>query len=53
MNPPQRDLVERTYRFAHAARQFVNLVPRTLANIEDAKQLVRASGSVAANRKRG
>ena len=44
-----RDLVERTYRFAAAVRGFVNRLPKSLSNYEDAKQLVRASGSVAAN----
>lgn len=44
-----RDLVRRTFEFAQRVRRFVNRVPRTLANIEDCKQLVRASGSVAAN----
>lgn len=43
------DLVERTFRFAQRVRKLVNALPRTIANIEDAKQLVRASGSVAAN----
>ncbi|MBI5688878.1 MAG: four helix bundle protein [Verrucomicrobia bacterium] len=32
-----------------AVRVFVRKLPRTLANLEDAKQLVRASGSVGAN----
>ena len=44
-----RDLVERTYLFAKAVRGFVNRLPRSLSNYEDAKQVVRASGSVAAN----
>ena len=44
-----RDLIERTFKFAQSVRRFVNRLPRTLANFEDAKQLVRASGSVAAN----
>jgi len=44
-----RDLVQRTFGFAQRVRQFVNRLPRTLANNEDSKQLVRASGSVAAN----
>jgi four helix bundle protein len=44
-----RDLVRRTFEFAQGVRRFVNQLPRTLSNIEDAKQLVRASGSVAAN----
>lgn len=43
------DLIERTFRFALRVRRFVNALPRTISNIEDAKQLVRASGSVAAN----
>lgn len=43
------DLVERTFRFAQRVRKLVDALPRTLANIEDARQLVRASGSVAAN----
>ncbi|HVT72038.1 MAG TPA: four helix bundle protein [Lacunisphaera sp.] len=45
----QNDLVQRTFRFADRVRDLVNHVPRTLANVEDAKQLVRASGSIAAN----
>jgi len=43
------DLEDRTYIFAENARSFVKHVPKTLANIEDAKQLIRASGSVGAN----
>jgi four helix bundle protein len=49
MSTEPRDLVERTYRFAAAVRGLVNQLPRTLATVEDAKQLIRASGSVAAN----
>ena len=44
-----RDLQERTAQFAEAVRTLVRLLPRTLSNIEDVKQLVRSSGSVAAN----
>ena len=44
-----KDLEERTAEFAEAMRRFVRRLPRTLSNIEDAKQLVRASGSVPAN----
>ncbi len=44
-----KDLEERTALFAEAVRRFVRQLPRTIANIEDVKQLVRASGSVAAN----
>ena len=44
-----RDLVERTFAFAAQVRQFVNQLPRSLANLEDVRQLIRSSGSVAAN----
>lgn len=44
-----RNLEERTAEFAEAVRQYIRLLPYTVANIEDVKQLVRASGSVAAN----
>jgi four helix bundle protein len=43
------DLEERTFRFAKDVRSFVKLLPRTVANVEDVKQLVRSSGSVGAN----
>jgi len=43
------DLEERTFAFARSIRALVKLVPRTLSNIEDLRQLVRASGSVGAN----
>src|ERR1700693_4736457 len=48
-SPKPRDLEERTFLFAQSIRAFVKRLPRTLANIEDVRQLVRASGSVAAN----
>jgi four helix bundle protein len=44
-----RDLEERTFRFAELVRAFVKQLPRTISNTEDVRQLVRASGSVAAN----
>jgi len=44
-----KDLEERTAVFAAEVRAFVRNLPRTISNIEDVKQLVRASGSVAAN----
>ena len=47
--PRGYDLEERTFRFAKDIRAFVKGLPRTVANIEDTKQLVRASGSVGAN----
>lgn len=40
---------ERTKRFAKAIRVYVGILPKTLANIEDGKQLIRPSGSVGAN----
>ena len=44
-----RELQERTALFAEVVRAFVRSLPRTVSNIEDVKQLVRSSGSVAAN----
>ena len=46
---PRYDLEDRTYRFAKRVRDFVKLLPRTICNIEDVKQLVRSSGSVGSN----
>jgi len=43
------DLEERTLKLAVAVRNFINLLPKTISNYEDAKQLVRSSGSVGAN----
>jgi four helix bundle protein len=43
------DLEERTFQFARRVRAFVKRLPRTIANIEDVKQLVKSSGSVGAN----
>ena len=43
------NLEARSFIFAQQVRAFVKQLPRTLANTEDAKQLVRASGSVGAN----
>jgi len=43
------DLEERTFKFAKSVRQFVKLLPRTIGNMEDVKQVVRSSGSVGAN----
>jgi hypothetical protein len=48
-NKKPYDLEDRTFNFAKAAREFVKTLPRTIANIEDVKQFVRASGSVGAN----
>jgi four helix bundle protein len=48
-SPKPRDLEQRTFVFAQSVRAFVKTLPRTLSNTEDIRQLVRASGSVAAN----
>jgi four helix bundle protein len=43
------DLEERALQFAKRVRLFVKSLPRTVANFEDVKQVVRASGAVGAN----
>ena len=43
------DLEERTFIFAKEVRLFVKTLPKTIANIEDGKQVIRSSGSVGAN----
>ena len=48
-NSKQYDLEDRTLAFAKNCRLFVKKLPKTISNIEDGKQLVRASGSVGAN----
>jgi four helix bundle protein len=48
-NSKQYDLEERTFRFAQRVREFVKKLPKNIANIEDSRQLVNASGSVGAN----
>ena len=45
----QYDLEDRSFTFAKDVRTLVKRIPKTVANIQDAKQLVRASGSVGAN----
>lgn len=49
LNSKQYDLEERTHRFAERCRSFVKRLPRRITNVEDGKQLVRSSGSQAAN----
>ncbi len=46
---PIYDLEERTFQFAKAVRLFAKTLSKTIANAEDGKQVVRASGSVGAN----
>jgi four helix bundle protein len=45
----QYDLEERTLEFAKRVRAFVKKLPKSVANLEDIRQLVKASGSVGAN----
>jgi len=48
-NSKHYDLEDRTLRFAQRVREFIKKLPKTLANFEDTRQLVNASGSVGAN----
>src|SRR5260370_22082014 len=48
-NSKRYDLEERTFEFAKTSRAFVKQLPRTISNIEDVKQFIRASGSIGAN----
>jgi four helix bundle protein len=43
------ELEERTFLFAKEVRIFVQNLPGSIANKEDIRQLIRASGSVGAN----
>ncbi len=43
------DLEERTFQFAKKVRLFVKKLSPTIANIEDGKQVIKASGSVGTN----
>ena len=43
------DLEGRTFEFARRIRAFVKKLPKSLANMEDSRQLIDASGSVGAN----
>ena len=48
-NTKQYDLEERTFMFAQRVREYVKKLPRTIPNIEYSGQLIRSSGSQAAN----
>ena len=48
-NPKQYDLEERTFKFAENVRIFLKKLSKTVAVIEDSKQLARSSGSIGAN----
>ena len=43
------DLEDRTFAYAKRVIAFIRNLPKTIANVEVMKQLVRASGSVGAN----
>ena len=43
------DLEERTFEFSRDVRLFIKKLPKTTANIEDSKQVIKSSGSVGAN----
>ena len=45
----QYDLEDRTLFFAKRVRIFVKELPKSVANFEDIRQLVRPSGSIGAN----
>ncbi len=48
-NSKRYDLEDRTFAFAKRVFAFIRNLPKTIANVEVMKQLVRASGSVGAN----
>ena len=48
-NSKHYDLEDRTFAFAKSVRTFVKKLPKTMASIEDGKQLIRSSGSVGSN----
>ena len=48
-NPKHYDLEDRTFNLARDVRAFIKKLPQTLANREDGRQLINASGSVGAN----
>ena len=45
----QYDLEERTLKFAKEVIELANALPKTMANTEIIKQIIRSSGSVGAN----
>jgi four helix bundle protein len=47
--PKRYDLEDRTFAFARSVRVFVKKLPLTIANAEDARQLIRSGRSVGAN----
>lgn len=43
------DLEERTFQFALRVRRLISRLPKTIAVIEDGRQVIRSSGSIGAN----
>jgi four helix bundle protein len=48
-NSKRFDLEERTFNFTKSVIGLINKLPKTLANIEISKQVIRSAGSVGAN----
>ena len=48
-NTKRYDLEPRTLKFAQNIRRFLSRIPKTFLILDDAKQLIRSSGSVGAN----
>ncbi len=48
-NSKRYDLEERTLRFAKEIIEFVNILPKTMANVEIMKQIIKSSSSVGSN----
>ncbi len=48
-NKKPYDLEERTFKFAQRVMRYFKTLPRTIVNLEIAKQGIRSSGSVGAN----
>ena len=46
---PFYELEERTFSFSKRCRDYSNNLPKTISNIEYSRQLIRSSGSQAAN----
>lgn len=46
---PKYDLEERAFQFAKLVRLMVKTLPKTIANVEDVKQVIKSSGSIGAN----
>jgi four helix bundle protein len=48
-NSKQYDLEERTLKFTKEVIEFIKTLPRTVANTEIARQVIRSAGSIGAN----